>query len=104
MTRRDMLGILSLSFVPWHVNAQQTQGRRIVGDVVIVRPTRLHIKSIGDRTYTVTLNKATRIRRGDDEIPVEEIRVGERVVIDVGTGTEPLVAREVILAAAARSR
>lgn len=101
MSRRTMLMMLALLTIPVRSWAQRTQGRRIVGDVVVVRPNRLHVKSIGDRAYTITLNQATKIRRGEESVTVDDIRVGERVVIDVGDGREPLMAREVLLAASA---
>lgn len=95
MTRRHALVLLlnvGMCRVAW---AQDVRGRRIVGEVVFVRPTRILVKSIGERSYTILVAKATRVQRGQTAIPITEVLPGERVVVDISNETEPWVARTV---------
>ena len=59
-------------------------------------------KTHAEKTVDITLNAATKFRRGATMTDRSDLRSGERVVVSVGNGKEPLKASEVRVGAATR--
>lgn len=69
----------------------------ILGNVTAVHDKHLEIKTKDSKTVSITLDEKTKFLRGKATATAGGIKVGERVVVNVGSGKEPLVAKEVRL-------
>jgi hypothetical protein len=82
------------------IQAHKGHSHKIMGTVTTRHENHLEVKTPDGKTVTITLNEKTSILRGKAKINVNELQAGQRVVIDVGDGKDPLSAREVKLGTA----
>lgn len=102
MTRRSVLATLVASmFLPGLLLAHEGHDHKVLGVVAALHENHLQVKDKADKTHTITLNTTTKIVRGKTKLAATDIKVGDRVVVNVGNGKEPLVAKEVQLGAVA---
>jgi hypothetical protein len=80
--------------------AHEGHAHKVMGTITTRHDTQLEVKTTEGKTVTVTLNDKTNVFRGKSKVDVGTVKEGERVVIDVGDGKEPLTAREIRLGAA----
>ena len=104
MTRRMALAA-ALTFVLgvpalW---AHEGHVHKVMGTVASVHENHLQVTTKEGKTVTITLNEKTSVLRGKEKVAITELQPGARVVVDVGSGKEPLVANSVTLGAAARA-
>jgi hypothetical protein len=69
----------------------------VMGTVTAQHDRQLEIKTADGKIATVTINDATVVLRGAEKLTPRDIAAGQRVVVDVGDGKTPLVARQVKL-------
>jgi hypothetical protein len=69
----------------------------VMGTVASRQDKRLDVKSVEGKTVTIVLTEKTSVLRGKQKLELNAIQQGDRVVVDVGDGKEPLTAREVKL-------
>lgn len=67
----------------------------------LVGATQLVVKTTEGKDVTITLNDKTTVTRGSGKLTLKDVAVGQRVVVDVGTGKTPLLARGIKLGAVA---
>jgi hypothetical protein len=79
--------------------AHEGHSHTIMGTVVAQRDGRLEVKTTEGKTLMIGINAKTSVVRGKKKAEVAGLAAGERVVVDVGDGKEPMVAREIKLAA-----
>jgi hypothetical protein len=100
MTRRTLLIALFASMMlPVPLLAHPGHEHKILGVVEALHENHLQVKDKAGKTHTITLKDVTKIVRGKTKLAVTDIKVGDRVVVNVGDGKEPLVAKEVQLGA-----
>lgn len=63
----------------------------------LVGATQLVVKTTEGKDVTITLNDKTTVTRGSGKLTLKDVAVGQRVVVDVGTGKTPLLARSIKL-------
>jgi hypothetical protein len=80
--------------------AHEGHAHKVMGTVATVHENHLQVTTKEGKTVTITLNEKTSVLRGKQKVAISELQPGTRVVVDVGTGKEPLVAKSVTLAAA----
>jgi hypothetical protein len=68
---------------------------RFMGTVTAVAGVRMTMETPDGQTLTFTVNRETKFVRGREDGRVSEITVGMRVIVNLGDGIEPLVAKEV---------
>jgi hypothetical protein len=94
-----VLGLIMAFALSPTLSAHDGHDHKIMGVVSNVHENHLEVKAKDGKTSAITLNAKTKIVRGKSPLAVTDIKVGDRVVVNVGNGKEPLVAKEVQLGA-----
>lgn len=74
---------------------------KIMGTVTARDEKHFEVKTPSGEILSIAVNEGTSVLRGKAKVNVGEIRVGGRVVVDIGNGEDPLIAREIQLGPAA---
>ncbi len=82
--------------------AHEGHAHTVMGTVTTHHENRLEVKTADGKTVTITLNAKTTVVRGSQKLTVADLAEGQRVVVDVGEGKQPLTARQVKLGPAAK--
>lgn len=77
------------------LSAHPGHDHRIMGTVVKVAGPRMTMEAADGQTVSFTVNTQTKFVRGRGEGKVSDVKAGMRIIINVGDGIEPLVAKEV---------
>lgn len=89
----------AVAVLPSYAYAHEGHAHTIMGTVVAQRDGRLEVKTTDGKTLTIAVNAKTAVLRGKQKAALSGLAAGERVVVDVGNGKEPMIAREIKLAA-----
>lgn len=102
MTRRTLLAALALvgaSFVP--AVAHDGHDHKVLGTVTEITATNLTVRAVKDGAVSViAFAPTTKVTRGREKLAVADIKVGDRVVVNIGNGKAPLTAKAVELGGA----
>lgn len=105
MTRRLALlaGLILLLGVPaaW---AHDGHAHKIMGTVTGRHDADLQVKTTAGETVSIVINDKTRVTRQKKRVDLSEVLVGRRVVVDVGNGKQPLIARTIEVGAATETK
>ncbi len=77
------------------VAAHEGHAHTIMGTITAVQATQVDVKTTDGKPHSITLNDKTAITRGTAKLSAKDLAVGQRVVVDVGDGKTPLLARAV---------
>jgi hypothetical protein len=80
--------------------AHEGHAHKVMGTVATVQDNHLQVTTKEGKTVTIRLNEKTSVLRGKQKVAISDLQPGTRVVVDVGTGKEPLVATSVTVAPA----
>ena len=96
MTRRTALSatlaLVCGSGVSW---AHEGHAHTIRGVVTALDVRHVEVKTPGGETLSIAINAKTTVRRERRKVAIAELQVGRRVVVDIGNGEDPLIAREI---------
>lgn len=67
----------------------------VMGTVTAVDAARLALKTPSGEVLSIAINAKTKILKEKKKVAVREVQVGRRVVVDIGNGEDPLIAREI---------
>lgn len=81
--------------------AHDGHDHKIMGTVSAIHENHLEVLATDGKTSKITLNQKTKIVRGKAPLKPVDVKVGDRVVVNVGNGKEPLIAKQVELGVAA---
>jgi hypothetical protein len=102
MNRRTLLTTLALaavSFVP--ALAHEGHDHKVLGTVTEITATHLTVKAVKDGAVSViAFAPTTKVSRGKTKLAATDIKVGDRVVVNIGSGKAPLTAKAVELGGA----
>ena len=102
MTRRTFAATLALVATPLvPLFAHEGHDHKLLGTVTEIAADKIAVKAKDGTTSSVTIVAATKITRGKSKVAVGEIKVGDRVVVNIGAGKAPLTAKAIELGAAA---
>jgi hypothetical protein len=106
MTRRSLLAALALvgaSLTP--ALAHEGHDHKLLGTVTEVTATNLTVRAVKDGAISViAFAPTTKVTRGRTKLAVADIKVGDRVVVNIGSGKAPLTAKAVELGGAPTTR
>ena len=68
---------------------------KILGTISAVDGSKITVKSTDGKEQVIELSSATKVLNGKVKGDARELKVGMRVVVNVGDGVEPLKAKEV---------
>lgn len=96
MHRRALLtGLVGLALTA-SLAAHEGHDHKLLGTIAELGPGRLVVKAAKDGARTpVVLTPATVVRRGKTVIAVGALAVGDRVVVNIGSGKTPITAKAI---------
>jgi hypothetical protein len=102
MSKRFILGaaLVAALAIPVYARAHEGHAHKVMGTVTMRHENHLEVTSKDGKTVTITLNEKPSVLRGKQKVALDALQPGERVVVDVGNGKAPMVARQVTLGAA----
>lgn len=99
MTQRFVVAVALVLVMVSAAIAHPGHSHKIMGTVTGRHENHLMVKTKGGEDLTIEINDKTRVLRGKKPAKVDDIKVGQRVVVDIGSGEDPLIAREIVLGA-----
>jgi hypothetical protein len=72
---------------------------RIMGTVMGRDAKTIQVKTPGGETLSIAVNEKTVVARGKQKVTLTDVQKGIRVVVDIGNGEDPLIAREILVGA-----
>ena len=96
MFRRTVLSAtLMLVCVPGTSWAHEGHAHTIRGVVTGLDARHVEVKTPGGEVLSIAINAKTMVRRERRKVAIAELQVGRRVVVDIGNGEDPLIARDI---------
>ena len=88
-----LLAILCLTAGTW-VAAHPGHDHKVMGTIASIDRSKVVVRTTEGQEKSVEITSTTKLTRGKKRGMVQELRVGMRVVVNVGDGAEPLKAKE----------
>ncbi len=97
MTRRAFVSALAFAALPAvPAFAHEGHDHKLLGTVTEITAARLVVRATKDGAVsTIAIVATTKITRGKAKIAATDLRVGDRVVVNLGSGKAPLTAKAV---------
>ena len=100
MSRRIILCVALVAAVTaGTVWAHEGHVHKIMGTVMGRDEHAIQVKTPGGETLSIAVNDKTVVVRGKQKATIADVQKGRRVVVDIGDGEDPLIAREIALGA-----
>ena len=77
------------------VAAHDGHAHLIMGTVTARDDKHVEVKTPGGESLNIAVNAETVITRDKRKVGLAEVQTGRRVVVDIGNGEDPLIAREI---------
>src|SRR5262245_11419329 len=101
MSRKWIIGVFALALaVPAAVYAHAGHVHKIMGTVMARDAKHVEVKTPSGEVLSIAVNDKTAVVRAKKKIAFDEVQTGRRVVVDIGDGEDPLIAREIEVGAA----
>ena len=99
MTSRWLLATILATAVafPMVADAHDGHDHIVMGTVTARTDKRIDIKTPSGEVLAIAVNDKTTTLRDKKKIAFKDVQVGRRVVVNIGNGEEPLIAREIQL-------
>jgi hypothetical protein len=106
MNRRAFVTALAFAAAPLtSALAHEGHDHKLLGTITEVTADRIVVRATKDGAVsTIALAAATKITRGKTKLGVADLKVGDRVVVNIGSGKAPLTAKAVQVGAAPTTR
>lgn len=91
------LGAVLVALLPLvaAVEAHDGHAHLIMGTVTARGDKDVKVKTPSGEVLTIAITDKTAVLRGKQKVKIAEVVVGRRVVVDIGNGEDPLIAREI---------
>jgi hypothetical protein len=101
MTRRlALVAAVALVLAVPVVSAHEGHVHTIMGTVTALDAKHVEVKTPSGEILSIAITGKTSVLRAKRKVAITEIQVGRRVVVDIGNGEDPLIAREIQLGVA----
>ena len=67
----------------------------VMGTVTALDAKTVKVKTPSGEILSIAITDKTSVLRAKRKVPMAEVQVGRRVVVDIGNGEDPLIAREI---------
>jgi len=106
MNRRAFVTALAMTAVPLtSALAHEGHDHKLLGTITEVTADRLVVRATKDGAVSsIALVATTKITRGKTRLAAGELKAGDRVVVNIGSGKAPLTAKAVQVGAAPTTR
>lgn len=101
MTRRAALLALAALTTTRLAAAHDGHAHTVMGTVTTIDAKRVELKTPSGEVLSIALTAKTKVLKDKKTAALRDIEAGRRVVIDIGNGEDPLIAREVQIGVAA---
>ena len=85
--------LLLISLAPALAHDDHTH--RIMGTITAVDGKHMDVKTPSGEILSIQINDKTLVTRAKRKIALDQVKKGGRVVVDIGNGEDPLIAREI---------
>jgi hypothetical protein len=92
-----MVALAACLIVPAMLFAHPGHVHKIMGTVTARDAKHLEVKTPSGEILSIAVTDATRVIRAKKKVSFEDVQTGRRVVVDIGDGEDPLIAREIQL-------
>jgi len=96
VTRRTALSatlmLVLAASISW---AHEGHAHTIRGVVTGLDARHVEVQTPGGEILSIAINAKTTVRRERRKVAIAELQVGRRVVVDIGNGEDPLIARDI---------
>jgi hypothetical protein len=96
-TRWLVSGLAACVVVPATVFAHAGHVHKIMGTVTARDAKHVEVKTPSGEILSIAVNLDTKVIRAKKKVTFEDVQTGRRVVVDIGDGEDPLIAREIEL-------
>jgi len=101
MNRTWIAGAFAASLViPAALYAHAGHVHKIMGTVMARDARHVEVKTPSGEVLSIAVNDKTSVVRAKKKITYDDVQTGRRVVVDIGDGEDPLIAREIEVGAA----
>jgi len=98
--RRFIVWLLAAAFViPLVAWAHDGHAHMIMGTVTARDDKHVEVKTPSGENLSIAINAKTVVTRDKKKVSLAEVQTGRRVVVDIGNGEDPLIARGIQLGA-----
>jgi hypothetical protein len=80
---------------PHDVWAHDGHAHKVMGTVMARDAKHVEVKTPSGEVLSIAMTGKTAILRDKKKVDINEVQVGRRVVVDIGNGEDPLIAREI---------
>lgn len=96
MTRRiALMAVVTLVVAAPAIRAHDGHAHTIMGTVTARDAKQLKVKTPSGEVLSIAITEKTSVLRAKRKVAIGEVQVGRRVVVDIGNGEDPLIAREI---------
>lgn len=96
MRRRiALLAVVASVLAAPAVWAHDGHTHKIMGTVTAHDAKQLKVKTPSGEVLSIAITDKTSVVRAKRKVGIAEVQVGRRVVVDIGNGEDPLIAREI---------
>lgn len=95
MTRRIALVAVALVLGAHAIWAHDGHVHTVMGTVTALDAKTVKVKTPSGEVLSIAITDKTSVLRAKRKVPMAEVQVGRRVVVDIGNGEDPLIAREI---------
>ena len=96
-TKSLMAGLAAHIAIPVAVFAHAGHVHKIMGTVTARDAKHVEVKTPSGEILSIALTNDTKVIRAKKRVTFEDVQTGRRVVVDIGDGEDPLIAREIQL-------
>jgi hypothetical protein len=100
MTRRTVLLVAALMFRAAVGAAHEGHDHIVMGTVTAIDARHLELKTPSGEVLSIAITSETTALREKKKVALREVQVGRRAVVNIGSGEDPLTAREIQIPAA----
>lgn len=90
-----LLGTVLLVLGASTAAAHDGHAHLVMGTVTTRADTAIEVKTPSGESLTIAVNAKTVVTRDKRKVGLAEVQAGRRVVVDIGNGEDPLIAREI---------
>ena len=101
MARRFVMAAALMVMVALPLLAHDGHAHLVMGTVTTRDAKHLEVKTPGGENLSIAINAKTMVTRNKKKVDLAEVQTGRRVVVDIGNGEDPLIAREIQVGVAA---
>jgi hypothetical protein len=91
--RRMIVALASLLAAPAAAHAHAGHVHKIMGTVMARDDKHVEVKTPSGEVLSIAVNDKTSVVRARKKVTFAEVQTGLRVVVDIGDGDDPLIAR-----------